>query len=249
MKPRILALGAAFIAIAAIAGAQQKVSKKEYDAYMAIQNATTPDARIAAVDKFVESFADSKLKSQALFMAADAAERKNDTPTAITYGQASLEADPKNYEAMLLIAGEIARTTREHDLDRDDKLTKAEKYANDAIAAVNAASKPNAQLSDDQWANYKKDKIAEAHSVLGMCATDAKKYDVAITEFKTAIDSSSTVDPITMIRLAAAYNGANKPDDAIATLDKVLAMPNLSAQLKPFAQNEKNRAEALKNKK
>jgi hypothetical protein len=57
------------------------------------------------------------------------------------------------------------------------------------------------------------------------------------------------MDPTTMIRLAAAYDGANKPDDAIAMLDKVLAMPNLPAQLKPFAEHEKTVAEGLKNKK
>lgn len=248
MKRR-LALGAMFIAVAAIAAAQMKVSKKEYEAFMAIQNASTPDARIAAVDKFVESFADSKLKSQALFMGADAAERKNDTATALTYAQNSLEADPKNYESMLLIAGEIARTTREHDLDRDEKIAKVNKLANDAIAAVNTATKPNAQLSDDQWENYKKDKIAEAHRDLAMGLVDQKKYDDAIAEFKTAVDTGSTIDPTTMIRLAAAYNSANKPDDALAEIDKVLALPNLPPQLKPFAMHEKTVAEAAKNKK
>ena len=76
-------------------------------------------------------------------MAADAAERKNDIPKALTYAQSALDADPKNYEAMLLISGELARSTREHDLDKEEKLTKADKLAHDAIEAVNAATKPN----------------------------------------------------------------------------------------------------------
>ncbi len=249
MKRSLLVLAPAFIALAGIASAQMKVSKKEYEAFMAIQNATTPDARIAAVDNFVEKFADSKLKSQALFMGADAAERKNDTATAITYAQNALEADPKNFEAMLLISGELARTTREHDLDREEKLAKANKYANDAIAAVNEAAKPNNNITDDQWASYKKDKVAEAHRDMAMCFVDQKKYDDAIKEFNTSLDAGSTPDPTTMIRLAAAYDSAGKPDDAIALLDKVLAMPTLPPALKPFAQHEKTVAEALKNKK
>jgi tetratricopeptide (TPR) repeat protein len=249
MKRSLLVLAPALIALAGIASAQTKVSKKEYQAYMDVQNATTPDARIAAADKFVESFADSKLKSQVLFMAADAAERKNDSATAITYAQNALDADPKNFEAMLLISGELARITREHDLDRDDKLAKATKYANDAIAAVNEAPKPNNNITDDQWAAYKKDKVAEAHRDIAMCFADQKKYDDAIKEFKTSIDAGATPDPTTMIRLAAAYDGAGKPDDAIAELDKVLAMPNLPPALKPFAQHEKTVAEGLKNKK
>lgn len=249
MTRRLLALAAVFIAFAAFAPAQKKVSKKEYDAFMAIQNATTPDARMEAADKFVEGFADSTLKATALFLAADAAERKNDTAKAITYAQAALDADPKHYESMLLISGELARTTREHDLDRDTKLARAEKLANDAIAAVNVATKPNAQTTDAQWESFKKERLAEADRDLGMISIDRKKYDVAITQFEDAIKVNPSPDPTTMIRLAGAYDQAGKPDDAIATLDKVLAMPELPAQLKPFAEAEKKRAEALKNNK
>src|SRR5580704_22197 len=98
---KFLALGAVFIAASALAPAQKKVPKKEYDAFMAVQNATTPDAMIEAADKFVTSFADSTLKSTALLLGADAAERKGDIPKAVTYAESALEADPKNYEAML----------------------------------------------------------------------------------------------------------------------------------------------------
>jgi tetratricopeptide (TPR) repeat protein len=249
MTTKLLALGAAFIAVASFASAQKKVPKKEFDAYMAVQNAASPDARIEAADKFVESFADSTLKSAVLFMAADAAERKNDIPKALTYAQNALEADAKNFEAMLLISGELARTSREHDLDLEEKLTRADKLAHDALEAVNGAAKPNATMTDDQWTSYKKDKIAEAHTDLGMIANDRKKYDVAIVEFKTSVDTGATMDPTRMIRLAAAYDQAGKPDEGIKVLDTVLAMPNLPANLKPYAQSEKARAEAALKKK
>jgi tetratricopeptide (TPR) repeat protein len=250
MTNKFLALGAVFIAVAAFASAQKKVGKKEYDAYMAIQNAATPDARIEAADKFVTGFADSELKSAALFMAADAAERKNDIPKALTYAQNALDADPKNYEAMLLISGELARTTRKNDLDKEEKLTKADKLTRDAIEAVNGASKPNPATPDDQWAAHKKDKLAEAHRDLGMIASVREKWDVAIDEFKVAVDTGSTIDPTNMIRLAGAYDQGGKPEEALKVLDGVLAMPSLPANLKPFAQAEKTRAEAaLKNKK
>jgi len=76
---------------------------------MAIQNAPSPEMQMEAADKFVTGFADSTLKSTALFMAANAAERKNDTTKAIVYGQSAIDADPKNYQAMILVAGELAR--------------------------------------------------------------------------------------------------------------------------------------------
>ena len=39
--------------------------------------------------------------------------------------------------------------------------------------------------------------------------------------------------------MGSAYTDSGKPDEAIATLDKVLAMPNLPAQFKQVAQSEK----------
>ena len=49
-----------------------------------------------------------------------------------------------------------------------------------------------ASLTDDQWTAAKKDFAAEAHAALGMGAMVRKKYDVAESEFKTAIDNGST---------------------------------------------------------
>jgi tetratricopeptide (TPR) repeat protein len=242
---RALACMAGLLIVAGMSLAQ-KVSKKEYDAFMAIQQATAPDARIAAVDKFVTGFADSTLKSTALFMAADAAQRKNDSPTAISYAQSALDADPKNYQAMLLISGELAKGTRENDLDKEEKLAKSEKLAHDAMEAIKTAQKPNPQLPDDQWAAYKKDMTSQADEDLGLAALARKKYPDAITHFKESIDIAANPDPATMVRLAAAYNQAGKPDDAIATTDKILALPNLNPTIKQFASSEKARAEKAK---
>lgn len=250
MKTRGLTCVAACISIAALAMAQPRPkTQKEAQAFMEIQNAATVDARIEAADKFVTSFADSQLKSLALFLAADAAQRKNDSPKSIAYAQSALDADPKNYEAMLLISGELAKGTRENDLDKEEKLSRAEKLANEAVPLVNAAPKPNPQVTDDQWNGYKKDKVSQVHEDLGMIAMARKKYDAAATEFKAAVDGAATPDPSTMVRLAAAYDQGGKPDDGIAVLDKVLAMPNLNPTVKQFATSEKTRAEQAKNKK
>jgi tetratricopeptide (TPR) repeat protein len=250
MKTRVSAWVAACIGIAALAVAQPKAkNQKEAQDFNAIQQATTVEARIAAADKFVVDHPTSQLKSLALYFAADAAERKNDGPKAIAYAETALEADPKNYLAMLLISGELAKSTRENDLDKEEKLARAEKFANDAIPAINSAVKPNPQLPEDQWTAQKKDDLAQVHVDLGMVAIARKKYDVAITEFKTAVDGAATPEPATMVRLAAAYDQGGKPDEGLAMLEKVLATPNLNPAIKQFATAEKARAEQAKNKK
>jgi tetratricopeptide (TPR) repeat protein len=250
MKTRVLRCVALGVGIAALALAQPRPkTQKEAQDFNEIQQATTVDARIAAADKFVTDHPSSQLKSLALFLAADASERKNDGPKAMAYAETALEADSKNYQAMLLISGELAKSTRENDLDKEEKLSRAEKFANDAVPAINAAPKPNPQMTDDQWNGYKKDELSQVHEDLGMIAMARKKYDVAITEFKTAVDGAATPEPSTMVRLAAAYEQGGKLDDSIAVLDKVLAMPNLNPTVKQFATSERARALLAKNKK
>jgi tetratricopeptide (TPR) repeat protein len=245
MSMRFLTGLAGLIAVAGLVMGQAKVSKKEADAYNAILSATTPDAQIEAADKFVTSFADSQLKSTVLYLAAHAAETKGDVTKALVYAQSAIDADPKNYQAMILVAGELARGTRENDLDKEEKLARAEKLATDAIATVKSAPKPNAQLTDDQWNQYKQDFAAQAHEDLAMSAAVRKKYDVAIAEFKLALDGPMP-PASTFVRLATVYDQSNKPDDSLAVLNKVLAMPNLDPAVKRYADREKAVAEKLK---
>ena len=73
-----------------------------------------------------------------------------------------------------------------------------------------------------------------------------KKYDVAITEFKDAAETAADKEPATYVRLASAYDGAGKYDDAITTIDKVLAMPDLQPVVKQVAEAEKARAQQAK---
>ena len=123
----------------------------ELKALQEIVNATTVEGRVAAVDSFVKSFPKSEYRNFALTMAADAYEAGGNSTKAIIYYQQALEANPKDYNAMLMLAAETARTTREFDLDKEEKLAKAEKYAKDGMALIPSATKPNPQLTDEQW--------------------------------------------------------------------------------------------------
>jgi tetratricopeptide (TPR) repeat protein len=218
----------------------------ELKALQEIVNTKTVDTRVAAVDNFVKSFPKSDYRNFALTMAADAYETTGNVTKAIIYYQQALEANPKDYNAMLMLAAETARTTREFDLDKDEKLAKAEKYAKDGMALIPGAEKINPQVTDAQWEAAKKDDMARGHEAMGLIAMARKKYDDAANEFKTATETASQPQPATYIRMGGSYTDAGKPDEAIAALDKVLAMPNLPDQYKKVAESEKARAEKAK---
>lgn len=241
-------VGLLTLASSALMLAQPKPkSQAEVTALQAMFGAlNNPDACIKAGEDVLANFANTEFKSIVLSTIADAYNRKGDTPKAVAYGEQSLEADPKNYQAMLMLAQTIAAHTGPDDLDRDKRLAEADKYANQAIPVIKDATKMNAGLSDDQWAAQKKDLTADAHQALGMSAAARKKYDVAITEFKTALEGAATPEPATMVRLGQTYNKAGQYDDAIAILDKVKDDPNAAPAVKQFAQAERVRAVTAK---
>ena len=87
-------------------------SQEEVKALQAIVNTKTVETRVAAVDSFVKNFPNSEYRGFALTSAAEAYETTGDTTKAIIYYQQALEANPKDYNSMLMLAAETARTTR-----------------------------------------------------------------------------------------------------------------------------------------
>lgn len=217
----------------------------ESEALMAlIQAQGNPDATIKAADDLLTKYADTTFKESALLAEATAYQQKGDTDKAQIFGERVLEVNPKSFQAQLMLGELLASRTRENDLDKEEKLAKAEKYLHGAMDNVNSASKPNPQITDAQWEDGKKFVLAQAHNDLGMAALVRKKFDVAITEFKTAADTDP--QPAYLVRLASAYESSGKHAEAIAVCDKVLADPQLHPQIKQVATNIKNTATAAK---
>ncbi len=225
-----------------VASQPQVKSQAEAQAVMAMFQAPDPDARIKAAEELITKFADTDFKPTALFFTAISYQQKNDTENTIVYAERALEADPNHYQAMLTLASATALRTREFDLDREEKLARAEKYANQALEIIKTAPRPNPNITDEQWSNAKKDFSAQAYEALALAALVRKDFDKGIGLFKKSLEVAATPDATTSIRLGNAYTRAGKYDEAIATLDKVMADPSAPAEIKQFAQAEKARA-------
>ncbi len=236
-------------------------SQAEQQALQAVYQAPTPDERIKAADDFITKFADSDFRALAFFAEAQSYQQKNDYEKMVIFGEKALEANPDpgtKINTELLLANGIAQRTREFDLDREEKLGRVQKYANSALEELKAYQKPNPNIPDAQWEAIKADFVSQAHMALGMAQMVRKNYDGAIAELKEAASGASP-DPAALVRLGAVYNMANKPDDAIATLDKVMSMPACTGteapgtacahpQVRQYAQAERARAIQMKNK-
>lgn len=247
----VLALGAVAFAQtpqAAPPKGPQPKSKPELEAIQALlaaQGKNDPDATIAAAENLVTKFADTQFKEIALFMEGEAYRTKKDYIKAEIYYQQAMQADPKDFRAPLMLGEVIVQHIGPNDLDREEKMANAQKNLHLALDIIKTAEKPNPQITDEQWADAKKQLTGEAVDDLGLIELDRKKWDAAIADFQAATDADP-VEPAHQVRLASALQQGGKNDEAIALCDKLLAQPNLHPQLRQILTGIKTQATAAK---
>ncbi len=220
--------------------AQKIKSPKEQQAILAVQVAKTPDERIQAIENVLTNFADTEFKVPLLQMAVQSEQQKNDYAQTVFYADRLLKVDPKNTFALVTLASETARHTRENDLDKDEQLAKVDKWAKEAVEAAKVMPKVRADVSDADWEGFKKDMEAQAYEAMGMADMVRKNFDGAASHYKESLATGSTPNPATLVRLAQVYMATGKLDDANFTLDKAINSPNSPPQVKTIAENLKN---------
>jgi len=248
LKNSILRFVAGLVGATALMLAQgkqpQPKSQKEVDALNAMFQAADNDSRIKAANALLQKFADTDFKALALYLITNSYNEKNDTTNTIVYGERVVEADGGSAYAAhsrIMIATALAKTTKEFDFDKEEKLGRADKLAKEALEVLKTAPKFNPGLSEEQWEQAKKQYASEAYVAMGMTATVRKKNDDAIKNYKAAADADPG-NPATFVRLGAAQSTAGKYDDAIATLDKVISTAGVDPAIANFAKAEKERA-------
>lgn len=217
----------------------QPKSQKELEAIMAMFQAPGPQERIAAAMDLITKFADTDFKATAFYLASFSARDLGDTDNMIVYAEKAIEADKLNYGAMLMLAQALAQRTREFDLDKEEKLGRSEKLAKDAIALVSTAPKPNPEATDEQWEAGKKDFMAQGYEALGMAAMVRKNHAACAENFGKAAELAMQVDPAVLVRQANCLRLEKKLDEALAAIDKALALQDVHPQVRKAAVDEK----------
>jgi tetratricopeptide (TPR) repeat protein len=219
-----------FVALAALAviltqplASQQPKSKEEYEALVAMQNAQAPDDRIAAAQKLLTDFKDTDFKEFANYVLMLAYQQKNDFENMLLYGERTLEINSDNVGTLISLANAIPMRTREFDLDKDEKLAKAEDFAKRALVLIPNLAKPNPDMPDDQWLMAKKDFMASAHESLGLVAMKRKSFPTAEENFRKSLEVGAEQTATAFFYLAQALKEQGKKDDAINALDQAIA--------------------------
>jgi tetratricopeptide (TPR) repeat protein len=232
---RTIFSGVLVLAAVVPAMAEMKVkSKGEAEAVQALIAAEPqgPDAIIAAAEALLGKFADTQFKEVALLAEATAFQQKKDFASAELTNERILEIDPKNPQAAMQLGEVITAHVGENDLDKDERLAKAEKALNQAVANID--HKPSEGMPDDAWAGAKKFTLAQAENDLGLAAMLRKNYPAAAAAFQLAVDSDP--QPAYEVRLALSDQKGGKNDEALALCEKLLADPQLHPSIKKVTQ-------------
>jgi len=218
-------------------------SEEEMTALQGIMDPTiTADARIDAVDQFVADYPDSEFKGTMLQVAAMMAQQLNDYDRLMVYGERTLEADPDNFDVMIMMATALAQRTREFDLDKEEKLSRATELANQSLTILETAPRPRADVTDAQWDGAKNEYRAEAHGALGFAAMAREETEQAIEEFRTAVNLSQAPNPNVQLMLARELSEVGNHGEAINVLDTMLADPQASPQVRQLAEQQRQYA-------
>jgi tetratricopeptide (TPR) repeat protein len=233
-------------AMGQVAKQPQPKSEKEMQVLQEMFGAQDPDSRIKSSEELLTKYADSDFKPVALELITFSYQEKNDFEKMVIYGERTLKEDPQNYRVMLALGQAIAQRTGEFDLDKEEKLGRAEAYAASAEKVVPTLPKPNPQITDEQWDAEKKNAAAQVHDVRGLVAMARKQPQAAVKEFQSSLEKAANPDPATMVRLGTAHTAAGEFDQAIAVLDKVIADPNIPPVFKQFAERQKAETQKVK---
>lgn len=247
MRRTLLGIAAVSAVFSLTAQAQKKVSPKENEALMQVQAAAQANKyadELSAITNVLENFKDTKFKPQLLDMAMDAAQHTGDPVQVATWYERNTANDPNDIPARVIYAEVTAGQIRENDLDKGDNVKKVNDLAHKALDLIQSGGTAPAAIPPDQVDGYKKELAGRAWAAIAQAASVDKRPADAVDAYKKAFDSLP--NSILAARLSRAYIANKQYDDAIATADKAMAMPDASPQVKTFAQAQKDQAIKLK---
>lgn len=219
----------------------QAKSKPEYDAYVALIAIQDPAAMEKAADDFVAKYPDSELKGAVYQRAMVSFQQAGNDDKTMDMGRKSLTFNPDDPTVLVALADTLVQGTHETDLDKDDRLAEATKFAQHSLETVGDFPAPP-NMPAEQVTAIKNDLRSAAYAAIGAAAYTNKKYADAETNFKQALQMTpNNPDPTTMLRLALSLDKEGKYPEALDMSNKILAIPNVDARVSQLATQEKDR--------
>ncbi len=207
---------------AAPTGPQAK-SQEELNAMLLCQQAPDTDLRIESCNKLIAEYPDTEFKEVASYLLMLSYQNKNDFESMLIFGEQTLELNPENIGALISLSYVIPLRTREHDLDKEEKLAKAEDLAKRAMVLLPAIPKVNPEMADEDWLMMKKGFMSQLHESMGIIASKRQDYPTAEDSYRKMLQVADKQTGTMFFRLAEALKQQEKYDEALNMLDQSIA--------------------------
>ena len=151
-----------------------------------------------------------------------------------------LTYDADDPEALVIVAQTLAQTTRDTDLDRDQKIAEAKKDAERALVTVET-DVPNGADTPERIAAFKGLVKSDAYDILGKMALNSKDWANAETNLRKSVEAYPEPDPSTLVNLAVALDMQSKYPDALKVANQAVGMTKEDTPVGKAARSERDR--------
>ncbi len=225
-----------------------KLDPKEEAGYKAFFETPEQDPakRIELGQDFLQKYSGSRYAEAVYSGLVRAYYAKQDWPNFFASGDKALALKADDVDILAMVGWVIPHLLDPHDPDAGQKLDKAETFEKRALVAL--ASMPKSpDMTDEQFARYKTEKSAEAHSGLGLVYFRRADFEAAAKELTLATQAVANPDPTDLYALGASLYNLKRFSEAAGAFTKCAESPTgLQAVCKQQAEDAKKHAAPLK---
>jgi hypothetical protein len=192
-----------------------KLNPKEEADYKALNTTpdSNPDKKIQLGTQFVQKYPGSRYEESAMNQVVQAYYAKQDWNNFYSLADKAVAKDPDDVDVLTVVGWVIPHLYKSDDPDASKKLDKAESYEKHAIDVIPTLTKPDT-MTDEQFAEAKSGKLAEAHSGLGLVYFRQQDFPNSVKELQLATIGNTSPDPTDLYALGAGLMQLNKNSDA-----------------------------------
>jgi tetratricopeptide (TPR) repeat protein len=151
--------------------------------------------------------------------------QKNQIDKMLTSADMALKLDGDDVSVLVLVGWVIPHSTNGNDPEGSQKLDVAEKYEKHALELLPNLPKP-AGLTDDQFAQVKKQAASEAHSGLGLIYFRRSDLANSVTELQQSTSTATSVDPTDFYVMGIDLMQLKRYSEAVDAFQKCAAVPS-----------------------
>lgn len=202
------------------------VNQAEEDDYKAFFEAPRDQIQkqVELGEAFLTKYPDSRYRSSVYTRLVSAYFSLGDVDKLFVTAEKALEINPDNVDVLSLVSYAVPRRIGPDDLDKEMKLKKVEEYSKHCVEVLNAIAKPET-LTEEEFARAKNDKLAMAHSGLGMINYHRQNFAGMAAEFEQATQLTASPDPSDFYLLGIALRQLSRFGDAATAFGKCAASP------------------------